>query len=54
MPQALKLRFGSLQCAFQRRCDASYEGLRKAVEAGAAGALRSVRCTFRDLSLIHI
>ncbi|KAH8072603.1 oxidoreductase family [Aureococcus anophagefferens] len=37
-----------LQCAFQRRCDASYEGLRKAVEAGAAGALRSVRCTFRD------
>ncbi|KAH8057589.1 oxidoreductase family [Aureococcus anophagefferens] len=37
-----------LHCAFQRRCDASYEGLRKAVEAGAAGALRSVRCTFRD------
>ena len=37
-----------LQCAFQRRCDDTYEGLRAAVTTGAAGVLRSIRCTFRD------
>ena len=45
---ACEARGVGLHCAFQRRTDASYAALRAAVANGDAGAVRSVRCTFRD------
>lgn len=42
-----------LLCAFQRRSDAAYEAVARAVQDGKVGSLRSIRAVFRDHPAPH-